>query len=630
MTTLPTSSIEQINDIIQNENPFAKPPYVNAKDIWGNEFLDVDSINAHASDAVFEALKQIRTGLYSTTSIAITAQDGTGKTHIISRIRHRLQSQGGALFIYANKYGDIQQIKQGFQAILADSLRNIGSQQVRQWQELATAMANQALKAVNPKNNTFSAKELVEKLKQFENSKPEEFKKWISKLTKAFCQIKEVRNPDIVRGIFWTLSDEQVLYAVNWLSGQEIAQFKANELGLPTDSKSFDSVLQILDLIGEYYELVICFDELDNPEYDPDSGFTRAQLVAGLIKELFENLKRGVILSVMMPAVWSNKVKSLPGGVYSKVSAQGSPLELKYMDGNSILDLVSLWLTEFYNAKNLNPPHSLYPFTENQLRSLGQEKPTVREVLKWCRDNCRPGLEPPNPVEEAFNAEMKEDIGNYLDDNFLLADAILFGFQSLIGQTVERVTVEEVTNKVKKKGGKDNYINFKVIGKENGKNISIGTAVLQHTGGKAIAAGLKRLNDYETFSITRGCLIRSKDKKISHYLEETYLEPLIRQKGGEYVELKEDEIKPLIAIRAVHQKREVDYKEVSEEQIFKFIAEKGAEKMLGASNPLIKEILSDPSYQVPTDLIEDDPVVSEEFMIADVYEADDIEEGITL
>ena len=150
--------------------------------------------------------------------------------------------------------------------------------------------------------------------------------------------------------------------------------------------------------------------------------------------------------------------------------------------------------------------------------------------------------------------------------------------------------------------------------------------MLQYTGGKVLGAGLKRLNDYPAFNLTRGCLVRSQSKKITSYLEQKYLVPLIKQQGGEYVELKEDEIKPLLAIRAVHQKREVDYG-VSEEQIFNFIAEKGAQKMLGTSNPLLKEILSDPSYQVPTDLIEDEPVTVAESIIDDLSDSEELDKS---
>ncbi len=615
------TNLQEIKAAIESQNPFAKPPFAGAKDVWGNDFFDVETINAHASEAVFKALEQIRAGQYSTTSIAIIAQDGTGKTHIISRIYHRLQSQGGAWFIYVNKYS-VQNMERDFQINLADSLKNLGSNQVPQWQELATAMANDALKYA--KKSTFSAKGLAE---TFQKRKPAQVKKFVNDFTNVFCRIKSVNNPDVVRAIFWTLSEEQILYAVNWLAGKEIAQFKADELGLPTQNQSFEAVLQILDLISEYNELVICFDELDDPDkYNETNGLHISQIVASFIKNLLQNLNRGVILSVMMPAQWNNKVKQLPGGVYNKVSAYGSPIDLKYMDGDSIIALVKFWLSEYYKNRNLLPPAPVYPFQESQLRELGSGKPTIREVLQWCRDNCNPSAEPPNPVEVAFAKELEEDLGSALDDNYLIANALLFSFQRLIGQTVERVTIEDVTDKVRNRR-KDNHINFKVIGKESGQNVSIGVGVLQQASGKSLGPGLKKLNDYQAFGLTRGCLVRSKSKKITPHVEKTYIIPLVKQKGGEVVPLKEEEVKPLIAIHAVYQKRDVDYK-VSDLQIFNFIAEKGGEKMLGTNNPLLQEILSDPSYEVPSEMIEEEPVVLEEAQAADVSDSDSIEEGI--
>ncbi|MEG3877533.1 AAA family ATPase [Microcoleus sp. herbarium7] len=633
MTNSSFSSLEDLNAALLSQNPFAKPPFLNASDVWGNEFFDIETINAHASDAVFHALAQIRAGQYPTTSIAITAQDGTGKTHIISRIRHRLQEHGGGLFVYANKYGNINQIKQGFQQILAESLGKIGRDGARQWQELATAMANNALQIAQSDARIFSTQEFV---KKFNDGTPRQVKRWVKELTRAFLQAKNVNEPDIVKAILWTLSEEQSLYAIKWLKGEEIAQYKANELELPAQCQSFEAVLQVLDLISQYNELVICFDELDTPDaYDDMSGLHLSQILAGLIKDLFQNLNRGLILSVMMPAQWI-KIKQLPGGVSAKVSAHGNPLDLKYMDAESTVNLVSFWLDKYYQLQNLIPPEPIYPFTQIQLSELGQGRPTVREVLKWCREHCKPPIlnssennqdaDISDPVELAFIKELEEEVGNSLEDNYLLADAILFGFQSLIGQTVERVIVQSATDKVTQRGRRDDYINFKVIVKDNGTDVTIGVAVLQYAGGRGLGAGLRRLNDYAAFNLTRGCLVRSKSRRITSYLEQQYLVPLIKQQGGEYVELKEDEIKPLLAIRAVHQKREVDYG-VSEEQIFNFITEKGADKMLGTSNPLLKEILSDPSYQVPTDMIEDEPVTVAESIMDDLSDSAQLDEA---
>jgi hypothetical protein len=610
------SPIDQINATLLAHNPFSQAPILRANHVWGKGFPDVESLNAHASDAVIKALDEIRAGLYPTTSVLITAQDGTGKTHIISRIRRYLQKQGGALFVYANKFDDLNRVKQGFQQILADSLSNTGRQEITQWQELATAMANDAIRAANLQAQFLPVERLV---KKFEEIDEEQARKWVNQLTKAFRKAKDIKDPDIVRAIFWTLRDEEGSYASNWLGGKELAHFKANELGLPNQNQSFNTVLQILSLISEYNELVICFDELDLPDCN-DAGLHKSQVIAGLVKELYENLHRGVILTVMMPGVWSEKVKQLPPGVWSRVTACGDPYDLQYMDSDSIIELVTRFLKEFYEEKKLIPPYPLYPFDADQLRALGRERLTVRRVLMWCKDNCKPPMingsssssstdNDPIPsedsVEIAFNNEMEEELGKSLDNNALISNALLFGFELLVGQTVERVTVKEVTTGVKKRGGRDPYLNFKILGKEDDKDISIGVAVLQYDGGRALGAGFSRLIDEDKlFELTRGCLVRSQNKPINPHFRKKYLNPLIHQKGGEFVDLKEEEIKPLIAIRAVHQKRDVDYN-LTEEQIHKFIADKGAEKLLGIHNPLLKEILSDPSHQVPT--LQDEP-----------------------
>ena len=463
MTSLLISHVDEINAALLSHNPFSQPPTVLAQGVWGKGFPDVETLNAHASNAVFKALEEIRVGLYPTTSILITAPPGTGKTHIISRIRHRLQDQGGALFILANKFDNINQVKQGFQQIVADSLSNIGSQETKQWQELATSMANDVFKNAKLDAQIWEPRNLVKKI---ESSDEQQISSWVNKLTKSFCKIKTVQDHDVVRAIFWTLAEDQASYASNWLAGKEIAQFKANELRLPSQNQSFDTVLQILALISEYNELLICFDELDVHEVS-DAGFYKAQVVAGLVKELLENLKRGVILSVMMPGLWKEKIREeLPIGVSNKMTTYCPPLDLRYLDSDSTVELVSVFLKDYYEARELIPPNPVYPFNEEQLRAIGHDRPTVQDVLKWCRENCklptgtdsgRSEVET-DPVELAFTSELSEDIKNRLDNNYFLADALLFGFQPLIGETVEGVTVKKVVTGVGKKGKKDDSI----------------------------------------------------------------------------------------------------------------------------------------------------------------------------
>ena len=150
-----SSSIVDLINAVKSQNPFDRPLVVRSQDVWGIGFPDVPSLNAHASSAIFEAVEKVRTRQRQVVGITITAEKGVGKNHLISRIRHRLQGDGSALFVYMGECGDLNRIKPEFLRTLASSLKQIGSQGVSQWRELATALVNQAY------NKTYAPQQMV-------------------------------------------------------------------------------------------------------------------------------------------------------------------------------------------------------------------------------------------------------------------------------------------------------------------------------------------------------------------------------------------------------------------------------------------------------------------------------------
>lgn len=168
---------------------------------------------------------------------------------------------------------------------------------------------------------------------------------------------------------------------------------------------------------------------------------------------------------------------------------------------------------------------------------------------------------------------------------------------SLKTKTVEGVKIKEIeeieANKVDQ-----GYIHFRIVGTENNKKVKIGVAVLQQSGGSYQCAALRRLVDYNKFDLTRGCLVRSNKINAGAKLAKKFVTELLQEQGGEWVLLQSQDIKPLLAILFVLENRE-SY-ELSEEQIFDFINQ----KKLAIDNPLILEILSDPSGQEPDNLID--------------------------
>jgi hypothetical protein len=602
------SAITDLNNAIKSENPFDRPLVVRSHDVWEPSFPDVPSINAHASNAVFQAVEQIRAGQLSVIGITIRAERGLGKSHLISRIRRHLKIEGGSFFVYMSEYGDLDGINSKFLDTLASSLKQIGNQGVMQWRELATALVNEAIK------KDYTPQQLSSRFPGGLAQNP----KLVDNLTAKVLQLKpNIENPYLIQAILWTLSPDKVSFAINWLSGRDLAQSQADAMGLPSQSQedkeadALQTVCQILDLIGDYRTLVICFDELESTDCN-ERGFTRAQVTALLAKDLYSKIKRGVLITAMYPETWKYQVRAVPEAEAVTDRIGNKTIDLKPLNADDVVAVVSRWLKDFYDKKGLTPLHPVYPFDEAELRGIGKEKPIIRAVLKWCAENWKLGngdeplKDPLHKVEIAFNKELAAldgKIDDYLEDNATLADALRLGFITVTGETIERVQVERIED-VQAKSVDKGYLHFRIVGKEDGRVIKLGVAVSQNSGAKFVSATLKRLIDYQKFDMTRGCLIRTKAVKANTRGKE-YLDTLLsKELGGEWVMLRSEDIKPLLAIRFVSNARE-DY-EVSEDQIKAFVIR---EKLVTENN-LIREVLSDPSGQIPDSLADEDTVFS--------------------
>ncbi|MFB2879738.1 hypothetical protein [Floridanema aerugineum] len=604
------SSDSDLKKAIESQNPFDRSLIVRSHDVWEQSFPDVPSINSHASDAVFQAIGQIRAGQRSVIGITIKAEKGLGKSHLISRIRSRLLMEGDCFFAYMSEvdYGDLNRINSNFLNTLTSSLKQPGNQGVMQWQELATALVNGAT------NKDYTPQHLISRFPGAlaQNSG------LVDSLAERILQVKpNVENPYLIQAILWTLSSDKQSFAINWLAGRELAQKQADVMGLPNnreedkESQSFQTACQILDLIGDYRTLVIGFDELESVNRN-EAGFTRAQAIALLAKDLYSKIKRGVLMLAMYDETYSLQIRALPQAEAVTARIGEKTFDLKYLNSDDVVTLVSCWLKDYYDKKGLTPPHPVYPFDENELRELGKEKPIVRKVLDECKKNWKvPGdgviVKQTDPVEAAFNKELtglNRTINDYFEDSSAISDALRLAFEAIKGQTIEGVQIQSI-EEVKVKSADKGYLHFRIVGKENGKVVKIVVAVVQESGGRFVSAALKRLIDYRNFDMTRGCLVRSKEVN-PNIMGKQHLDKLLsKELGGEFVKLRIEDIKPLLAISFVS-KSSGDY-ELNKEEIKQFILQ----KKIANDNYLIQEILSDPSGQVPDGLINEEDKVAE-------------------
>ena len=180
---------------------------------------------------------------------------------------------------------------------------------------------------------------------------------------------------------------------------------------------------------------------------------------------------------------------------------------------------------------------------------------------------------------------------------------MVFGFNRIITKKIEGVKVEKIETRLRPD---NNYIDFKIIGEESGKTVKIGVAIMQSSSSRSVGACLNHLSQYDRYDLTRGCFIRSRIINPTARLANQRLNLLLNEKGGEWVLLKEEEVKPLIAIHAVYNAKQ-NY-DLSEKEIFEFISQ----EKLAVDNPLLKEILSDPCGQIPENADDEDIVYGSE------------------
>lgn len=598
MASSSISSIRDLNAAIVDRNPFPNSAIVSDREIWGPQLPNLSSLNDHCIGVILQALERARTRKCLLTSIALTGESGSGKSHAIAQIRDRVQQDGNALFFYINAghLTDLNLLRYQLHQRTIESLRQPGSSGVMQWQELAAAIANRALRSIDPGARSFSPTELLAKLN---NNTLAKNQTWVDRLADAFFKLKPaIADPDLVRAILWTLCNTQAAYSTKWLSGMAISSTKASELGLPNrvsehrDADAWEIFLQTLTLISDYYPCIICFDRLEASDKS-EAGLKRERVVASLIKRIWDTLPRAglhhgiAIVNVMSEETWTKKVQSLPSGIVAYLCKQGEPMHLSPIADDGIVELVSVWLKAFYGDRNLTPPTPVYPFEAGQLKALGRERLSIREILEWCAENFRPvEADPFESVEAAFEGELAAiDVATIWESNSAIADALSFAFHRAIGHCIAGVTIAEVSDRIQRDRANRGYIHFTVTGHEQDLETKIALCVVQDVNGKTVEAALKRLIQTDRFGFDRPCLIRSHEKAIpTHWQAYRHLYTLSAELGGTWVDLKPADIAPLLAIWRVDRGR-FEYG-VSEERLFEFIAH----RKLVTDNPLIQAI----------------------------------------
>ncbi|MCM0590860.1 MAG: hypothetical protein KA716_11785 [Gloeotrichia echinulata DEX184] len=405
-----------------------------------------------------------------------------------------------------------------------------------------------------------------------------------------------VRNPGI---------DARI--ALDWIKDGDHPHLR--QVGLPEfapeekEEKSIWMIQQICKL-AEIASLpvLICFDQLDSAGTDSDSGDSPAETIAKCIDKIYFQCNNVILICCVISDTW-REIENMGSGIPRRVGER--QVTAKPPTAEQMIELVKLRLDWFYSQNNLNAKDypDLYPFEKGKIGNIASQSASSASLMKWCAEEFEKALpisgnrgqvDPPVNQEEKKKKEFVDkynDLLNEIDilinDDDKLAAIITCGMKMIPDGGTENVVV----TKVETISHASHDLQLIVSGYDSlhQRNVKIGIRVSETTNGKTFNAVMSRLLNYKKYGITRGCLIRSTSVPKTWKTGFQLKDELEKQKGGEVVVLKKQEIRPLAAIEKIYEQAE-NYG-FSKQEVTKFVKE----LRLAADNTLICEILSAPA-----------------------------------
>ncbi|MEX0717825.1 MAG: hypothetical protein WD066_14620 [Planctomycetaceae bacterium] len=389
-------------------NPFRESVVA---DPWSADGVDVPRIHASVFDECCRAVDELRSSGRSA-GILIQGQAGSGKTHLLRRLRMEFTSQD-------TPPTDPPRPRQIFSSIRLQTSPGMI------WRHVRRRLTEDLLRASDGR---------ICQLDQLLRFRMAEKRPAIGHLD-LWWQYLWDEHPDAVDELLDHLAEHDgfdypattVLRhflggthrreTLGWLRGEQLPDSALEKLGLkPSDEETAEpeaearaAIRAFCALAGPQVPVVLCFDQVESLQADPEDKaglFAFGQLVAALHDET-ENV---LIVSCMQSSFLDDIRKHVRGADYDRIGSRAT-LGLDLLRFPQSVELVQSRLDAVEPLAALRAGHgALWPLSESDVRTIvGDQGCTPRELLKSCAEKFtiaqRGAAVDAPPVEEFLRDE---------------------------------------------------------------------------------------------------------------------------------------------------------------------------------------------------------------------------------
>jgi len=582
----------------QGKNPLIWGKVVTVEDIWQEPIADLPDLNREVDDAVRNAIAQVRSQEADKLAIAIRGERGTGKSHAMARVRREIETENCALFAYISPCLAPRQPNSHALSCLVKNFSMASAEESTQWQRLAAKLilTLQGTPSADRYRDYLDRADRPQELHQFcretlGKNRDRTFLEFCENLSRSLIEVHPHLDGDTLQAMLYLLFPHSRLSRIglDWLQGNDndnFPRFRLPEIDRDALEKRAIAIFSQLDRIAKTanFPIVLCFDEIDTTKPNITTGEGAIEVACHSLDRLYASATNLVLLCCATPHTWDAIAAHTQIENWQIVSTSLPTVEQK-------INWIQERLNWFYRCNDLNPNSypPLYPFQDNRVRTIAEETANLRTLMEECgnwfdfeevglmRDKTRKLL-------DAYNELLHKIIIDKQDDDSLAA-IVSFAMKVLPEAGSENVSVDAVES-IK---NSSHDLHFAVSGYDflHRKPVRIGVRVCDANSDRVLDAVVAQLLDYDRYNITRGCLLRSLPIPPKWKHSRKRVDFLVHRRGGEMVQLFDDDIKALAAIERIY--KQADSYGFTKAEVVNLVKTLN----MAADNPLIREILSE-------------------------------------
>jgi len=358
--------MSSIDSIIQYEaNPFDSTN-IKPGNFWQeqqNTALNVDSIHQEAIAEIVALLKRVAKD-HHTRTIILCGESGSGKSHLLGRIKRTLNPK--AFFSYIGPWPDSDFI----------------------WRHILRQTVDSLLKVPDGQQES----QLLLWLKSLSVFKEPSFINWILSDRQVFIrQLKEVYPSDIYNsneffGVLYDLLNPELRpLAYDWLRGDSLHEDDLKALRVKNAINNEDAAKNVLANFGrisaETQPIVLCFDNLDDIPRSPD-GFLELQALFCVNSTIHnEHLKNFLVIVSFVTDTWRRNKNRIQPADLAKIDAG---ISLKPITLDQAEAIWKLQLAPLHKLADVQPASPIFPLNRQALDETfpgGRTKPRNTLIL---------------------------------------------------------------------------------------------------------------------------------------------------------------------------------------------------------------------------------------------------------